>query len=147
MDELLELEQRLSFKSFDHEDCYQLALNIINKVKENNLKNIRIRIVLNNDIVFQYLMNGKNGEEWLNRKQKTLETFKHSTYYIYLENEATNKYQQYLIDNQYAICGGGFPIRVNHEIVGCVIVSGLAHDQDHQLIVDGLLDLYKRKES
>ena len=80
MEELLQLEKDLSFISFDHEDAYHLGQMLVDKVNTQNLKPLRIRIVLNHDIVFQYLMNGKNGEEWLNRKQKTVEMFEHSSY-------------------------------------------------------------------
>lgn len=136
--DVLQMEKKLSFHSFCNEDAYQIALEIINKVKNNNLKNIRIRIVFNNDVVFQYLMDGKTGDVWLNRKQKTVETFQHSSYYVFLENQENGTYKQYEDDESLAICGGGFPIIVNQKVMGSIIVSGLAHDEDHQLIIDAL---------
>ena len=138
MDALLQLENELSFTSFDHEDAYCLGQMLIETIQTKNLKPICIRIVLHHDIVFQYLMNGKNGDEWLNRKQNTVETFGHSSYYIWSINEQTHQYEKYIHDDKFAICGGGFPIIVNHQNVGCCIVSGLTHNQDHQIIVDCL---------
>lgn len=146
MDDLLQLEKDLSFQSFDHEDAYILGQMLVEKVKQDHLKNIRIRIVLYHDIAFQYLMNGKTGDEWLNRKQKTVETFGHSSYYIWTQNEQTHQYDHYLQDSQFAICGGGFPLMVQNQRIGCCIVSGLEHDQDHQIIVHCLQKLKRKKE-
>lgn len=143
--DILQLEKDLSFRSFDHEDAYHIASMIIERVKKEHLKNIRIRVVFNHDIVFQYLMNGKNGDLWLNRKQKTVETFQHSSYYVFLDNKENGSYQAYEEDETLAICGGGFPIIVEHQIVGSIIVSGLAHEEDHQLIVDAL-KIYKNNQ-
>ena len=50
MDDLLQLEKNLSFQSFDHEDAYILGQMLVEKVKQDHLKNIRIRIVLHHDI-------------------------------------------------------------------------------------------------
>ena len=60
------MEKLIAFNKFDNEDAFLLGCNLVEKVKKENLKNIRIRIVLNQDIVFQYLMNGKKGDQWLN---------------------------------------------------------------------------------
>ena len=40
-------------------------------------------------------------------------------------------------NDDYAVCGGGYPLIVNDELKGCFCVSGLAHDEDHDLIVQG----------
>lgn len=142
--EVLQLEKQLSFHSFNNEDAYQIALSLVDRVKNDHLKNIRIRVVLNHEIIFQYLMDGKSGDIWLNRKQKTVELFHHSSYYVYLENQEKGTYQQYENDESLVICGGGFPIIVNQKVIGSIIVSGLAHDEDHQLIVNALCQ-YKQK--
>ena len=86
-EEVLQLEKELSFQEFNNHDAYQLGQIIVDHIEKNHLKNVRIRIVLDKDIVFQYLMDGKKGVIWLDRKQKTVEKYGHSSYYIYLENE------------------------------------------------------------
>lgn len=98
------MEKLIAFNKFDNEDAFLLGCNLVEKVKKENLKNIRIRIVLNQDIVFQYLMNGKKGDQWLNRKQNTVELFKLPTYQIWQENERSHCYQQYTNDERYVIC-------------------------------------------
>ena len=93
-EEVLQLEKELSFQEFNNHDAYQLGQIIVDHIEKNHLKNVRIRIVLDKDIVFQYLMDGKKGVTWLDRKQKTVEKYGHSSYYIYLENEENGTYQE-----------------------------------------------------
>ena len=96
---------------------------------------------LDKDIIFQYLMDGKKGVIWLDRKQKTVEKYGHSSYYIYLENEENKTYQEDEKDESLVICGGGFPLIIHDELRGSILVSGLVHDEDHQVIVDCLRKL------
>lgn len=131
-EDALQLEKELSFDHFDAEDAYRIGNEIVKKTS----KPVRIRIVLDGDIVFQYLMPGKKGVEWLDRKQNTVERYQHSSYYVYLDQQERNIYDEN--DASIAICGGGFPLIIKGELRGCVIVSGLAHDEDHQLIIDVL---------
>lgn len=88
-------------------------------------------------------MEGKNGEEWLDKKQRTVEKFHHSSYYIFFKNQITHQYDA--LKEKYAICGGGFPITVNNKVVGSICVSGLQHNEDHELIINSLERLKNRK--
>ena len=47
--------------------------------------------------------------------------------------------------DDYAIHGGGFPIRVANvdQMVGVVVVSGLKQEHDHQIIVEVIKDFLK----
>ena len=140
-EEVLQLEKELSFQEFNNHDAYQLGQIIVDHIEKNHLKNVRIRIVLDKDIIFQYLMDGKKGVIWLDRKQKTVEKYGHSSYYIYLENEENKTYQEDEKDESLVICGGGFPLIIHDELRGSILVSGLVHDEDHQVIVDCLRKL------
>lgn len=146
LDSVLQLEQKVSFSSFSHEDAKAISLAILTKVKEENLRRIGVRVVLHDTIVFQYLMDGKEEDIWLQRKQKTVEASKHSSYYVFLKNQQDGSYQE-LQTEDYAICGGGFPIIVGHQYIGVVCVSGLAHEMDHQLIVDVLVSYQEKGET
>ena len=44
-------------------------------------------------------------------------------------------------DESLVICGGGFPLIIHDELRGSILVSGLVHDEDHQVIVDCLRKL------
>ena len=145
VEEVLALEEELSFESFSSEDAYEAGKLIVDRVKREGLKNVRIRVVLGNDIVFQYLMPGKNGVVWLDRKQSTVETVGHSSYYVWTAHEENGDFKEFEGDQTKVICGGGFPIIVYHEIVGSFMVSGLAHQEDHMLIVDALRELKNKK--
>lgn len=51
------------------------------------------------------------------------------------------------VPDDYAIHGGGFPIRVVNvdQVVGVVVVSGLKQEHDHQVIVDVIKDFLNTK--
>ncbi len=143
-EELLQLENELSFTSFCHRDAFCIGQMIIKKINQERLKPVRIRVVMNHDIVFQYLMDGKTGTKWLDYKQNTLEKYQHSTYYVYKQHQDDLLFQDEELKRGYVICGGGFPLIVKHQIIGGIYVSGLEHDQDHQVIVDVLKE-YKNE--
>ena len=56
------MEKLIAFNKFDNEDAFLLGCNLVEKVKKENLKNIKIRLVLNQVIVFNYLLNAKKGD-------------------------------------------------------------------------------------
>lgn len=137
-------EKQYNFTSFSHQDAFFIGQYIVAEIERLHEKPVRIRVVIQGDIVFQYLMDGKKGELWLNKKQKTVEKFQHSSYYIYLQNEKNHQYDD--LQEDYAICGGGFPLFINGTFSGCICVSGLQHDQDHQLIINALSWLTEKKK-
>ena len=49
---------------------------------------------------------------------------------------------------QYAIHGGGVPVRVRgvEGIVGVVVVSGLKQHEDHAVVVEGILEIIEQLE-
>lgn len=133
-------EKRYVFNEFTHEDALQFGLNVLEVVKEEKLKNVRIRVTCDNDIVFQYLMNDKNGEMWLNRKEKTVMESGHSSLYVFQNQD---QYKHMLDNDEYAVCGGGFPLIINGELRGTLITSGLDHEEDHMLIIKALKKMGK----
>ena len=98
-EEVLKLEEELSFDHFDAEDAYCIGNERIRKTE----KPVRIRIVLDGDIVFQYLMPGKKGVEWLDRKQNTVEQYKHSSYYVYLDQQKDIYMMRMILLLQYVV--------------------------------------------
>ncbi len=141
------LEEKLVFSSFTHYDAYAIANSIFERVKREKLRRIGIRVTIHGVVVFQYLMDGKEEDRWLKRKQRTVEELGHSGYYLFLENEESHIYQKYENDEKYVICGGGFPICVNGENIGVFCISGLSHEQDHQLIVDAFEQYLSQEEN
>lgn len=135
MDELLQLEKELSFETFTNDMALTFMQNVLSIVEKEGLKPIRIRVTLDDDIIAQYLMEGKKGEMWLNRKQVTVLESNHSSLYVARHADS----YAYMLDNDnYAVCGGGFPLIINGEVRGTFIVSGLSDIEDHRLIVEAL---------
>lgn len=129
------MKEPFTFTSFTNEDAYLFTKAVVSIVKEKHLRPVRIRVYLNGDVVSQYLMDGKKNDEWLIRKQNTVMKTGHSGLYVY---EHANEYQQMLNDDQYAVCGGGYPIYINHELKGALCISGLEHTEDHDLILQAI---------
>jgi len=140
MNDVIQQEKELCFHDFNHEKAFLFGMAVLDIVKKENLKNVRIRVTYNNDIIFQYLMNGKTSETWLDRKEKTVLESKHSSLYVFYNQD---NYSHMVNDDNYAVCGGGFPLIVNNEVKGTFIISGLSHEEDHQLIIDALRKIYK----
>lgn len=129
---VLEQEQTYRFDTFNNEMAYQFGEAVVTMVKEQGLKPVRIRVVYNGDIVYQYLMEGKAGVEWLDRKQRTVEASNHASMYV---AQHTEDYPALTFEDGYAPCGGGFPLIVNNKVKGSLIISGLADYEDHDLII------------
>lgn len=136
--ELLALEQELNFPNFTNEDAYQVAQLILQQWQGEKLPNIRLRVVLDDALVFQYLMDGQSDDTWLTRKQRTIEKTGHSSLYVRTMHETENKYADLAEDENYGVAGGGFPLFIEGVLRGCVIVSGLPHTEDHRLVVTAL---------
>lgn len=127
------------FQTFTNTDAYQFGLAVVHIVESNQLKPVRIRVVKDGDIVFQYMMEGKKGDLWLNKKQRTVEKTHQASLYVFNHQD---EYKE-LDEETYAICGGGYPLFINGEFHGVLIVSGLRHDEDHELILKALKEMEK----
>ena len=85
-----------------------------------------------------------DNDVWVARKRATVLRWGHSTWWMrrkYLEDvEFVKKTGLGERAYEYAIHGGGFPIRVQgvEGVVGVIVVSGLRQEQDHQVIVEVL---------
>ena len=129
-------------KTMTNEIALQFGLTVIEIVKKKALNPVRIRVVLDGDVVFQYMMEGKKGDEWLDRKQRTVERTHRSSLDVF---NHSYDYKELLDDHRYAVCGGGYPIIIDGVYRGTFIVSGLEHTQNHQLIVDALKEMEENK--
>lgn len=83
-----------------------------------------------------------DNENWVVRKRRTVLRFGRSTWYMhnkYGGDEALFAAKNGLRQDagDYAIHGGGFPIRVKgvEGVIGVIVVSGLAQSEDHGIIV------------
>ncbi|KAB8294747.1 hypothetical protein EYC80_006709 [Monilinia laxa] len=90
-----------------------------------------------------------DNDSWVSRKRKTVLRWGVSTWYMWCKFEGdesafARKYGLGGEGGEYAIHGGGVPIRVTgvEGVVAVVVVSGLKQWEDHGVIVEVIRDLY-----
>jgi len=66
------IENIPNFKEFTHKQALNIGLDALNIVSERQLRRIGIRIILDNVLIFQYLMDGKNEDNYLKGKEKVV---------------------------------------------------------------------------
>ncbi len=134
-------EELLVFKQFTNDDAFDLGNLIVKYGKDNNLS-IAVSIRLSNGyVVYQHGLAGSNlgNQNWMRRKQNTVNMFGTSSLLAYLTSTKKNEPLEAwgLPAEDYVLCGGGFPIRVeNCGVVACATVSGLTHYQDHSVLIE-----------
>lgn len=144
IDELIAIlemqEEILQFTHFTNEDAWELGNMIVAEAKRRQLP-VAVSIRLNNGLnVFQYAPDGfnLNDERWMSRKVNSVKTLERSSLHTYmmLRKNEENLADWCLDRTEYAASGGGFPIRVEEVgVIGAVVVAGLDHVSDHDLII------------
>ncbi|KAF2139754.1 uncharacterized protein K452DRAFT_289731 [Aplosporella prunicola CBS 121167] len=89
---------------------------------------------------------------WVARKRTTVLRWGFSSWYMHnkLGGDEARFAAKYMLGDRagdYAIHGGGFPVRVKgvEGIVGVIVVSGLKQEWDHQVIVE-TIEQYLKKQ-
>ncbi len=136
-------EAMLRFDRFTNEDAFNLGCFIVRRAKDMGIAMaISIR-KLNGNIIFQHCSDATtlNNENWMRRKFNTVCLTEGCSLRAWASSVVKNQplAAQGLDEKDYALCGGGFPIRLKSgEMVGVLIVSNLPHLQDHAFLVDAL---------
>ena len=137
-------EHLLRIDSFSSEFAYGLGAQMAVLAKERGVAmGFSIRKI-DGAVLFQYMMSGANTvntQNWLRRKAGMVIAWEHSSLYMWAREQATGQTVQYngLDPNECVQRGGGFPLFLKSgEFVGVVSASGLAHNEDHQFIIDAL---------
>ena len=144
-----EHEQVLVFDSFDNTAALDIGLRIIRLAEEKYREPVAVSVEIDNDIVFSHLMPGTNltNKMWMFRKLGTGKITGKSTLLSCLEIA----YKGLKLDclerpDNYVACGGCWPVTVKGKpITAYILVSGLKHFLDHQIMVDAISD-YLGKE-
>lgn len=133
-------EEILQFSHFTNGDAWELGNVIVAEAARRGLP-VTVSIRLNSGYtVFQYGFDGTNlnNENWVARKYNTVKALEKSSLHVYmlLQKSEESIGDWFLDPKEYAVCGGGFPIRIEEVgVIGSVIVSGLDHVSDHDLVV------------
>ena len=138
LEDLLQLEKKLEFSSFDSEIGLEIALEIIRLIKHYHFDSVGIEVYFDEKVILHYLMKDRKVSPWLARKRKTVLMSQHSSFYVWYNRQEHSAYSNWLDDPTFGIAGGSFPLIVNHELKGAVTVSGLAQEDDHAIVVEAL---------
>lgn len=123
-------------KDFNYNDCFKLGCLLVEK-HDSTKEPIAIRIYMDDLVVFQYIMEGRDAGNilWLERKANTVKKTGISsiaTFYAFEKGD----YQELKDDESVALYGGGYPLYKDGKIICIICVSGMAHQDDAQLIED-----------
>lgn len=132
-------EGRLVFPRFDFPDAWRIGSALVAAAPAP----IAIRIVVADRVLFAAALDGTSvsNAAWLDLKLNAVKHFGRSTLWLHHNLRAKGRTLEDIpparlvpmIDH-----GGGFPIRIGRQVVGAIGVSGLKHEQDHQVIIDAL---------
>lgn len=143
LEQLLQEEQELQFKTFTNQMAFEIGCRIVAKAASEH-KSILVDITKNGQSIFHCAMEGKtlNNAQWVKRKSNVVHQFGRSSYYmsVLLKSKQITMLEWGFVDpNEYAAVGGSFPIIIEGVgVVGSVTVSGLPQEQDHQLVTSVL---------
>lgn len=137
INDVITQERNLVFSEFTSDLALTIANEINKFVKENYNDPVAIKIYYEGKEILKFLMEGRKKSPWLERKNTTVLESEHSSLFVYFKRNE-NDYQSWIEDETYAICGGGFPIKIGGKIKGAISVSGLDHLSDHRVIVEVL---------
>ncbi len=134
---------QLQFSEFSHEDSLALGMELAARAEEQELP-MAISVYMGEQRMFHYACVGTTAENdlWLERKRKSVYRFREPSFLVgqRYAAEGKNFYLETGLSDDYVAHGGGFPIVVNGEFVGAVMVSGIPHEQDHAFIVEAMTD-------
>lgn len=142
-EELRKQEEKFQFAIFNHQSAFDLAMTILEKYKVRaagrELKEgLGIRIRIGELVVFQYLMDKKEEDEWLRKKERVVWESGIGSLLAAALHQEQGSYEELSDYGTYCLGPGGFPIRVNGELIGSVCVSGLPDLEDHDLLMEAL---------
>lgn len=143
LQQLLQEEKELQFTKFNEETAWNLGSQLVENARSKNLP-VTIDITRGTHQLFHASLRGTSpdNDDWVKRKVRLVYRFGHSSFYIgqLLKSKGKSIEQSYLVsENEYAPHGGCFPIIVKDTgIVGTITVSGLAQEEDHNLVVQAI---------
>lgn len=158
IDTVKQQELDLRFDHFTNEDAYELGQHMVQKIKDDGIQMAVMIKKPNGNTLFSYFSEGTTlmNEKWMGRKFNTVKYNEKSSYLIWAFSEKAGRADDPVRDaklagfdlSEYAICGGGFPIKLKSgEFVGVILASNLPHEQDHKFLVEGLTSFLEKKKN
>jgi uncharacterized protein (UPF0303 family) len=138
-------EEALTFDRFDETEAFALGMALHRRASESGMPLV-IEVRSWDRLLFFAALPGSssNNANWVRRKINVVKMFHKSSYRMTLEQDRPDGTlpPRYGLDPaDYALAGGGFPIKVaGVGIIGAVAVSGLPQRDDHELVVEALCE-------
>ena len=142
---LRDQEAKLRMESLSADEALKIGMIMYRLAKEKYLKPISIRIITGGQTTFSFLMEGTstNNEWWMDKKLNTSRLSGVSSILTLVEVAMGLRAMEpeYEKENDFALCGGCFPIKNQAgKVIGYAQSSGMPHECDHQLIADALAE-------
>lgn len=148
-------EENWTLPHFTADDAYNIGVSIRNRLRDLSEKPAVVNITLanSNNLLFHACSRPgvlPDNDVWVARKRRTVLRWGVSSWYMHnkMQGDEAAFAAKYALGSQageYAVHGGGVPVRVKgvEGVVGVIVVSGLAQDQDHQVVVESLQQFWK----
>lgn len=146
IEELKKQQEHLAFPDFSEETAWTIGSKIRERAVENQYP-ISISITMGHKRLFYFSMPGTApiNDDWIRRKENTVYKFHKSSYEmsLYMKLKQDEISRRYGLDcAEYAAAGGSVPLILkNSGVVGTITVSGLAENEDHELVA-GVIEDY-----
>ena len=131
----------MDFNEFLHVQALEMGLEAVRLVKERQWRRIGVRIILHDVLVFQYLMDGKNEDNYLQGKINVVKETGLSLDEVF---NRSAEFEQLLDKVEYCVSGGAVPIIVKGEVYGVIAISGMTQEKDHELAIEVLKNAFDR---
>ncbi|KAF2216563.1 hypothetical protein CERZMDRAFT_89915 [Cercospora zeae-maydis SCOH1-5] len=151
LEDIASLENALVFPTFTAQTAWALGSLLRTRLLDfGKPAVIDISLAQGNHCLFRAVTHSgtvPDNDFWVVRKRNTVLRFGSSTWYMHNkfkgdEEAFAAKFALGSKAGEYAIHGGGFPVRVQgaEGIVAAIVVSGLKQEQDHGIIVQTVSD-------
>ena len=135
-------EDQLQFDTFTFADGWQLGLAIREQVLAHG-GDAAVDVTVGGVQLFRCAVGNPapNNSRWIRRKQNTVLEQGKSSLRVSLEMAISGRtLEEYgLCASEFALSGGGFPIRVRGlGVIGVATVSGLPQTHDHQMVANAM---------
>ncbi|KDQ63941.1 hypothetical protein JAAARDRAFT_187337 [Jaapia argillacea MUCL 33604] len=143
-------EERCIFPSFTAQTAWEVGCLIRTRLQSASHRPAVVNITLanSNQLLFHCATGSgtqADNDQWVARKRRAVLRWGSSTYAMAIgfkhdEAEFRDKFQLGQNAGDYAIHGGGFPVKVKgvEGVVGVIVVSGLTMQEDHEVIVEAI---------
>jgi uncharacterized protein (UPF0303 family) len=153
-------DKSLALSQFTSDDAFELGISIRDRLRQISRNPAVVNITLANSTQLLFHACSRPGTlpengNWVARKRNIVLRFGCSTWSMHnrFDKGDEEKFKKMFSLGEkagdYAIHGGGFPVTVKgvEGPVGVIVVSGLAQEEDHQVIVECLQAFKAEKEA